>query len=331
MFVPLYVVLRDGIKSVGDYDNLSRAIQEARDQLAKVPKGELATFVVVNEDDYALFAATNRRIIGKFEKQLIGYRDTTFSVSVQEFDATDFVLRMDLKRLSEVQDESDSSDAIGLEFVDWDGPFDVVIDESICAFFGVGSIEEITPELLSALVDQCKPGPEPSQRFKAAESALRMCAKKLGVQGEGAQLVSELIASLQEYCEATGLNYSDCVSQALVKRLGGGSQSCLAAPVEANGAVSSASEREYRSAQVRSTLGMGYMPVEEDVFFVLNRLAARPATDEQAHELFQKLDVSLIQKAALFGQDLEQQTTYANEEIARQLREMGHLPPLQGA
>lgn len=40
------------------------------------------------------------------------------------------------------------------------GPFDVVIDESICAFFGVGSIEEITPELLSALVDQFKPGPE---------------------------------------------------------------------------------------------------------------------------------------------------------------------------
>lgn len=48
-----------------------------------------------------------------------------------------------------------------------------------------------------------------------------------------------------------------------------------------------------------------------------------------ANEVFGNLDFVLIEKAALYGDDLDGQTDYANDEIARQLREMGILEPLK--
>lgn len=48
-----------------------------------------------------------------------------------------------------------------------------------------------------------------------------------------------------------------------------------------------------------------------------------------ANEVFGNLDFDLIEQAALYGDDLDEQTDYANDEIARQLREMGILEPLK--
>lgn len=47
-----------------------------------------------------------------------------------------------------------------------------------------------------------------------------------------------------------------------------------------------------------------------------------------ASELFTELDFGLIEDAALAGDSMDQQTDYANDEIARQLREKGVLKPL---
>lgn len=44
-----------------------------------------------------------------------------------------------------------------------------------------------------------------------------------------------------------------------------------------------------------------------------------------ANEIFPQLDFQLIEEAALAGDDLDQQTDYANDEITRQLREIGIL------
>lgn len=44
-----------------------------------------------------------------------------------------------------------------------------------------------------------------------------------------------------------------------------------------------------------------------------------------ASEIFPQLDYEKIEDAALFGDNLDEQTDYANDEIARQLREMGVL------
>ena len=50
-----------------------------------------------------------------------------------------------------------------------------------------------------------------------------------------------------------------------------------------------------------------------------------------AAEVFESLDFDAIEQAALFGDDLDQQTDYANDEIARQLRANGILEPLKGS
>ena len=53
--------------------------------------------------------------------------------------------------------------------------------------------------------------------------------------------------------------------------------------------------------------------------------------EAMANELHGNLDFDLIEQAALAGDDLDEQTGYANDEIARQLREMGVLEPLKQA
>lgn len=51
--------------------------------------------------------------------------------------------------------------------------------------------------------------------------------------------------------------------------------------------------------------------------------------DSIANEVFANLDFDMIEQEAFFGDNLDEQTDYANEEIARQLREMGILEPLR--
>jgi hypothetical protein len=50
--------------------------------------------------------------------------------------------------------------------------------------------------------------------------------------------------------------------------------------------------------------------------------------DELAETFFDELNFFEIEKAALFGNSLDEQTDYANDEIARQLRDQGILKPL---
>lgn len=76
---------------------------------------------------------------------------------------------------------------------------------------------------------------------------------------------------------------------------------------------------------------------QEDVENVLrsNSLAVAntdgKSFESMANEIHGKLDFDLIEQAALAGDDLDEQTDYANDEIARQLREMGILEPLKPA
>lgn len=80
-----------------------------------------------------------------------------------------------------------------------------------------------------------------------------------------------------------------------------------------------------------------YEPTEEDVENVLRSNSLFVANtngksfESIANEIFPQLDFERIEEAALFGDDLDQQTDYANDEIARQLREIGILEPLKQA
>ena len=84
----------------------------------------------------------------------------------------------------------------------------------------------------------------------------------------------------------------------------------------------------------RSHGNIAYEATVEDVETVLrsNVLADAKTNgmsfESMAEELHGDLDFDLIVQAALAGDDLDEQTDYANDEIARQLREMGVLEPL---
>ena len=66
---------------------------------------------------------------------------------------------MEHRDLMRLQDNDDSSDAIGRNYVPWDGPCHVDITASICDFFGVADLEEITPEALQFARTRINPHP----------------------------------------------------------------------------------------------------------------------------------------------------------------------------
>jgi hypothetical protein len=78
-----------------------------------------------------------------------------------------------------------------------------------------------------------------------------------------------------------------------------------------------------------------YEVTEEDVANVLhsNNLAVANSNgvsfECMATAVFGELNLDLIEEAALFGDTLDEQTDFGNDEIARQLREMGVLEPLK--
>jgi len=64
---------------------------------------------------------------------------------------------------------------------------------------------------------------------------------------------------------------------------------------------------------------------------VLSRgLDAGETLEHLAAELMTDLDFAAIEDAALYGDDIEEQTDYAHDEIARQLRQAGVLKTSSG-
>lgn len=69
-------------------------------------------------------------------------------------------------------------------------------------------------------------------------------------------------------------------------------------------------------------MGMGFEITDMDVQTVMHwrlRMSPAQASDERASELFDALDCDAVEGAALMGDDMDDQTEYAHQEIARQL------------
>lgn len=145
-----FSIVRDG-DEVGPHSDKGKAIAEAYRLLSQLPEPGPATFAVfdVSGDDPKLVASvTNRRIIGTFYKQFWGGRkgDDALPCGEEEFDGTNEVLMADLERLHGIEDNSETTDEIGM--VEWSGPRYVEIVDSICRYFGVDDVEDITQEAL---------------------------------------------------------------------------------------------------------------------------------------------------------------------------------------
>lgn len=142
-------------------DALDEAICLAEVLLGGVQGGEESTFSVHDSDGNLKASLTNRRIIGTFHKQRWGgwKEDQAISCGEEEFDATNAVLLLEPHQLNELASMYELTDAIGRDHVEWDGPCDVYLDESVCAFFGVSDLEEITSEALAYVRSRYNPKP----------------------------------------------------------------------------------------------------------------------------------------------------------------------------
>lgn len=113
-----------------------------------------------------------KRITGIFTKQTWGGRkgnDALF-FGEEEFDATEAVLKLPHEELIALQDNDVNTDVIGINIVGWEGPCEVCIVDSVIAFFGVGSIEDVTPEMLEQARNDFlgqKPDHQPDEVFRA--------------------------------------------------------------------------------------------------------------------------------------------------------------------
>lgn len=172
-----YIISQDG-GFYGQKSDLASAID-----LAEVLLGgatEETTFTVESASGHLMAALTNRRITGLFTKQAWGGKKnkTAMFVSNEEFDATDHILSMQLEKLVEVKDDDQTSDKIGESHIKWDGPFRVEIEESICSYFGVDDVTQITKEALEFALLHQKSSVENGE--KKAEFSLNQYIKDHG-------------------------------------------------------------------------------------------------------------------------------------------------------
>lgn len=160
-----YFICQDG----GQYNDegiqdLNAAIDLAVELQASLAS-DLTTFTVENEDGYMLACITNRRITGKFTKQS-WQGDEAIAVERADFDATDYVLLMKGSDLRALVDRRESADDLGLAHVSWDGPFEVEVVDSICEYFGVSGLEDISDETLAYAKDRLNPQPVTEQTLE---------------------------------------------------------------------------------------------------------------------------------------------------------------------
>lgn len=71
-------------------------------------------------------------------------------------------------------------------------------------------------------------------------------------------------------------------------------------------------------------MSLAWETTDEDVANVLSRLhPSRTYTVKETIQILGNLDHNKIEKAALYGNDIDEQTNYAYDEIEKQLKKMG--------
>lgn len=142
-----YTIERDQLV-VDKVLGLQAAIERAEELLKALPEGEAATFAVLQSGAHLVAFITNRRIEGLFTKQVWGGRKNDLAIfeGDEKFDGTDAILLLDRDEILSLEDHELSTDEIGVQHIQWDGPFEVSITSSICDFFGVEDLEDITEE-----------------------------------------------------------------------------------------------------------------------------------------------------------------------------------------
>lgn len=145
--MPRYEIFQDGVHH-DCVDTPESAIGIADQLLNAMAQGTLST-ITVQCAGRLLASVTNRRIVGTFRMQYRDRWEQAVECGATGFDATAYALQMQPEPLRMLRDNQESSDAMGRAHVLWDGPCQVAVVDSVCAFFGVGSVADITDEALA--------------------------------------------------------------------------------------------------------------------------------------------------------------------------------------
>jgi hypothetical protein len=139
---------------VGTEDTLPEAIKFARNYHG-LKKEDVTLTVEIEGTRLPVASFSTRRITGHFTKQAWGGRrgDDAVYCGEEDFDATRYILSMPYKDVVRIRDNNDTSDDIGMAHVSWVGPHEVEIVDSMCDFFGVSKLEEITEEHFNFVVE----------------------------------------------------------------------------------------------------------------------------------------------------------------------------------
>lgn len=126
------------------FDSLHTAIELA-EGLFEMYRSQDNTIFTIEKNDVILASLTNRRIIGQFVKQQWRGNHAVTLDEPEEFDATAHIMSLALSDVKGLIDNSANTDEVGLKHIHWSGPHEVGITDSICEFFGVQLLADITP------------------------------------------------------------------------------------------------------------------------------------------------------------------------------------------
>ncbi len=179
----------------GQHDVLAAALALAERLHDPAVKGVTIT-VEQDGDPRPLASLSTRPIIGKFTKQVWTGRkgdDAVFADS-EMFDATAYITALPFDQLVTLRDFDDTSDTVGTAHVNWDGPHEVEIVDSICDYFGVSKIEHITASHYAYVTQMLQVFSE-AQRVQADPKSLSAAAN--GVTSHNSQnKVAQFLAAI---------------------------------------------------------------------------------------------------------------------------------------
>lgn len=141
------------VMKVGVEDTLPDAVRFAR-QYHGLKKPDVTLTIEIEGTGVPVFSFSNRRIMGDFTKQRWDGHKGNDAIACGEarFDATLYILSMPYEAVIAIQDDHDSSDQVGQAHVEWHGPHRVELVDSMCDFFGVSKLAEISREHFTFVV-----------------------------------------------------------------------------------------------------------------------------------------------------------------------------------
>lgn len=153
-----YTICANG-QEIGPIKNKAAALAEMKSVYEALAFEGEVTVQMTDGEGTLLAVRTNRRILAKCFKERVLEGDAGCIEQIGDpvdFDVTCDVLSEGWVKIKEIEDRMSSSDWLKEGNVEHDGPFEIEVVQSICEFFGVEDISEITEAAFNSVTKGVK-------------------------------------------------------------------------------------------------------------------------------------------------------------------------------